>query len=336
MLIVVVGGGLGEPLPATTNFYPANDPLLAYTDCITPSFVGGYARFRRPISDPSQGYDYAMPGARLRFRSNAATVNVYVRYNGLIIRTDARNTIGSVLVDGVLKQTFQSPPPINTVALASLPIVNVGSADRLYEVILPYADGVEFGGVEVDKPYVVTAAAARTGRLMVCYGDSITQGFYATDTLKGWPYLLAAAEGLRCINMGYGGWQAQPSDGTVIANLSPDLITILIGTNEYLNQIPVATYQANLSALITNIHNINSTVPIYISGIIYNGNSLTIPWSSYNAVAGNVIAALGYSQLVGVGSGTLITNPGTQMQDVTHPNDAGNVQMAAGWGAVVT
>ena len=317
--------------------YAANDPLLAYTDCVVPSFVNGYARFQRPLDDTGSGYMFAMPGGRLRFRSNAPTVNVLVRYNGLITRTDARNTLGEIFVNGAFVQNFQSPPPLNTVATATLTINNGSSADRLYEVVLPYADGVEFGGVSVASPYVVTAAAPRTGRLMVCLGDSITQGFWGTETRTTWPYLLAAAKGFRCINMGYGGRTTVPTDGTAIANLNPDLVVVLIGTNDYLGQTPVATYQANLQALLTNIHNINSTVPVYLSGIIYNAQSLTIPLASYQAVAGNAITALGYPQLIGVDRNTLITNTSTQMNaDGTHPNDAGHTQMAAGWGAVIT
>jgi len=334
MLIGLAGGGASLPDPQ--SFYPANSAVLAYTDCVAPTFVGGYARFVRPINDVAgNGYTYAMPGARLRFRSNAPTVNVLVRYNGLISRTDARNTIGAIYVNGTFVQTFQSPPPINTVAVATLTIVNGSSVDRLYEIVLPYADGVEFGGVNVDLPYVVTAAAARTGSLMVCYGDSITEGFTSTDVRVCYPFLLANLKNFRCINMGYGSLQATASHGTDIANLSPDLITVMIGTNEFLNQVAVATYQANLTAFLTNIHNINPTVPIYLTAPLLNTNSRAIPLSSYQAVPGAVRTALGYAQIVGVNPTTLLPTSAGLNADGTHPNDSGHSSIATGFASII-
>lgn len=333
MFVGLVGGVSGY---IGVNRYAADDSTLEYTDCVAPSFVDGYARFQRPITDTGTDYQYTMPGGRLRFRSDAKVVNVLLRYNGLITRTDARNSIGAVYIDGAFSSNFSSPQSVNVVTVGRLNIVNATASDRLYEIILPYADGVEFGGVEVDKPYVVTAATAKTGSLMVCYGDSITQGFHASEVRKGWPFLLAEAKGYRCINMGYGGRQTTVSDGTAIANLNPDLITVLIGTNDYLNQKAVATYQSDLTSLLQNINAVNSTVPVYISAPIDCGTSLTIPLSDYQAVPGAVISSLGYAQLHGVNKSTLITDFGAQMNaDGVHPNDAGNTQMASGWGAAI-
>jgi lysophospholipase L1-like esterase len=330
---MLVGVGGGVPNYLKTNFYAANHAALAYTDCVAPTFVNGFARFQRPIDDTGSGYMFCMPGGRLRFRSNAPIVNVLLRYNGLVTRTDARNGLGEIYIDGVWNANIASPAAINVVGPHRVNIVSGTSADRLYEIVLPYADGLEVGGVEVDKPYVVTAAAARTGRLMVCYGDSITQGFNSTEIRNNWPSLLAVAKNFRCINMGYGGRATTASDGTAIANLAPDLITVLMGTNDYLSQVPVATYKTNFKALLTNIHNLNPTVPVYISAPIVNAQTLAIPLSSYQAVPGAAIAELGFSQMIGVDDSTLITL--AQLTDGTHPGDAGSIAMAIGWGNVI-
>ncbi|MET3995053.1 lysophospholipase L1-like esterase [Bradyrhizobium sp. S3.9.2] len=332
-----IGTGGGSEYPPIAGLYAANDPLIAYTDCVAPSYVGGFMRFQRPINDAGTDFQYCMPGARQRFRSNAASVTVQLRWNGLVTRTDSRNLIGHVFVDGVFNSNFQTPGTLNQVVTSTITINMGSSADRLYEIVLPYADGVEFGSIQVAPPSVVTAAAARTGRLMLCYGDSITQGFKATDLRRSWPYLLAANRGFRCINMGYGGRVVIPSDGTACVNLAPDLMIVMTGTNEYLAQTPVANYQANLSAFLPAVHAVNPTVPVYLCGTIYNAASLPIPLSSYANVAGNVIAALGCSQFIGVDRATLISDPGTQIgPDGTHPTDAGEVQIATGWGAAIT
>ncbi|MCA1365110.1 SGNH/GDSL hydrolase family protein [Bradyrhizobium sp. IC3069] len=268
--------------------------------------------------------------------SNAPSVSVRLRWNGLVTRTDARNLIGHVFVDGVFVQDFQTLAEINEVTTGAV-VINMGSsANRLYEIILPYADGVEFGGVEVDPAYVVTAAAPRTGPLMVCLGDSITQGFGGTDTRRSWPFLLAQAKGFRCINLGYGGRQTVPSDGTAAANLKPDRITVLLGMNDFLGQRPVADYKADLKQLLMNIHVVAPTVPVYVAGVTLSTQVLPIPYASYKAVAGQVITELGYTQLVGVDTATLIPDGLKLTPDGVHPNDAGEANMVAGWAAAIS
>ncbi|MFZ5692461.1 MAG: SGNH/GDSL hydrolase family protein [Pseudomonadota bacterium] len=335
----VRGGSGASELPPPGEHpgsYAANDPAISYSDCVAPTFVNGWARFRRPIDDAPSDYQYCMPGARQRFMSNAPSVSVQLRWNGLVTRSDARNLIGHVFVDGVFVQDFQTPAGINVVTTGAV-VINMGSsANRLYEIILPYADGVEFGGVEVDPAYAVTAAPPRTGPLLVCVGDSITQGFLATDVRRGWPFLLAQAKGFRCINLGYGGRITVPSDGTAAANLNPDRITVLYGMNDYLIQRPVADYKADYKQLLMNIHAIAPTVPVYCSAITLTTQSLPIPLSSYQAVPGQCISELGYSQLVGVDTATLIPDSSKLAPDGVHPNDAGNANMEAGWGAVIS
>ncbi|WP_051052541.1 SGNH/GDSL hydrolase family protein [Bradyrhizobium liaoningense] len=333
--VVATGGGSELPPPGVTpGLYAANDPAIAYTDCVVPSFVNGWARFQRPIADTGSDYQYCMPGARQRFKSIAPTVNVSLRWNGLVTRTDARNLIGHVFVDGVHNRDFQTPGAVNQV-LTSVLTLNMGTvADRLYEIILPYADGVEFGQIQVDPAYTITAAAPRSGPLMVCLGDSITQGFLATDVRRGWPFLLAAAKGYRCINLGYGGRITVADDGTKAANLNPDLIVVLLGMNDFLSQRPLADYKTAFKQLLTNIHTVDPTVPVYIAGITLSTVVLPIPHASYSNVAGQAISELGYSQLVGVDAATLIPDS-SYLSEGIHPNDAGNEHTKDGWAAAM-
>lgn len=331
---MMMGLGGGVPNYLTTNKYPANSGLIAYTDCVTPTFVGGYARFQRPIDDTGDGYMFAMPGARMRFRSNALIVNVLLHYNGLVTRTDARNPIGDIYIDGVFAGNFTSPQAVNVLGPHRLNIVNAFALDRLYEIVLPYADGVEFGGVEVDLPYVITAAAARTGLLMVNYGDSITQGFYASEVRNNWVTLLANTMGFRSINMGYGGRATTAADGTIIAGLAPDLITVMMGTNDYLGQTALSSAKAALKSTLSNINAVNPTVPVFVSAPIMNAATLSIPLSSYQALAGACISELGFSQFIGVDDTTLISGL-SELVDGTHPTDAGSIHMASGWAAAI-
>lgn len=335
--VVATGGGSELPPPGSTpGIYEVDHPAIAYSDCVAPAFISGWARFVRPVDDgPNPNYRYAMPGARMRFRSNAPSVTVGLRWNGLVTRDDARNLIGHVFIDGVYNRDFQTPAAVNVVTSTDL-VLNMGSSsDRLFEIILPYADGVEFGRVAIDPAYAVTAATARAGRLMVCLGDSITQGFWTTDVRRGWVFKLAESKGFRAINMGFGGRLTIPGDGTIAANLAPDLILILLGTNDFLNQRPLADVKADYKQLLMNIYAINPAVPVYASAPIMCTASRAIPLSDYQAIPGQCIAELGYAQLHGVNTATLINSTSQLNPDGVHPNDAGATQMVAGWGAVV-
>ncbi len=327
-VLIGSGGGLGGYI--SVNTYAANDGLLAYTDCVAPSYVNGYARFQRPLTDD---YTYSMPGARLRFRSNAKIVNVMLRYNGLVTRSDARNTIGHVYIDGVFSANFTGPYAIDVTGVHRVNIVNGSASDRLYEIILPYADGLEFGGVEVDAPYVVTAAAARTGDLMVCFGDSITQGFSATDTRRSWPFLLGEAKGYRCLNMGFGGRATIAADGTVLGGMGADLITVLIGYNDFAAQTALATFKANFKSLLTNINAVDPTVPVYVATPIVSATVLGIPLSSYRTQITAGISELAFAQVTSV-DGSALCSIGN-LADGVHPNDTGSAEMATNWAAIV-
>ncbi|MCS6242561.1 MAG: hypothetical protein H2172_01680 [Opitutus sp.] len=62
----------------------------------------------------------------------------------------------------------------------------------------------------------------------VAYGDSITQGYRASDALAAYPVLVAKARGWKLTNLGLG-WRQATSDGRFIGSMPADIITILIG-----------------------------------------------------------------------------------------------------------
>ena len=315
--------------------YAANSPVISYSDCVQPTFENGWMKFRRPIDDVGFNYQYAMPGARMRFRSNAPSVTVYLRWNGLVT-AEAHALVGHVFIDGAWYSDWQTPAAVNVVTTNALTLNLGSSADRLYEIILPYGDGVEFGSVQINPSYVVTAAAARTGNLMVCLGDSITEGWSLSNVKDGWVFRLAEAKGFRAINMGFASRVTVPEDGTAVAGLNPDLLTVLLGTNDYLNQVPVATYKANLKQLLINFNALKPSVPVYLSAPIPCLAGRTIPFSSYVAVAGQCISELGYAQLHSVTNTSLITDPSTQLEGGgVHPIYAGATQMVTGWSAAI-
>lgn len=330
--MVAFGSAIGG---TKVNRYSASDAAISYSDCVTPAIVNNRAQFVRPITDDFN-LKYANPGTRVRFRSNAKVVNVLLYYSGFASYTGYPNLLGSVFIDGIFVQNFWSPQTHLVTADHRVNIVNATAADRLYEIIFPYEESVEFSAVEVDDPYVVTAAAARTGLILVPFGDSITQGFLASQVTKSWPYLLGIAKGWRVINMGYGSRLTVAADGTQVGTLPADRITVMIGHNDYGTQTPLATFKAAWKSLVTNIHTALPTVPIYAISLLWNAGSAPLTPANYRTQVSDAVSELGWSQLHYVDGLTLTTNAGTSFADSLHPNDIGAAEIASALAGVMT
>ena len=201
---------------AAPQWLAPDHPALAYSDYAEVAITRDMARFSRPILD-NNGYWHTGPGARVRFWTDGETVTVGLRRNYLMPREDTRQPVGVVLVDGVVAATWAD--------LERVTVTHAGPRMRLHEVVMPYNDSVDFLGVEI--PAKATAAAApRTSRRIAVLGDSIAQGFWASDVAHSWPFLLAQATGCEVVNLAYGEAMCAPSDAVAAAALAPDVVVL--------------------------------------------------------------------------------------------------------------
>jgi len=101
------------------------------------------ARFDRLADMPDKGYQWDNPGARLRFRTDAAKVQVSLFYNEKHVSASARNSAGVYFIDGgnvaagrfatVQMKTVRAPETLVVQLAAPAP----GLHD--YDLVLPYA-----------------------------------------------------------------------------------------------------------------------------------------------------------------------------------------------------
>ena len=118
-------------------------------------------------------------------------------------------------------------PPGRFVALASL--VNRGVRE-VQEQIVPYAAAWQRHN---------TAALEADGPLWVALGDSMTVGIGASAHDRGWVGQLATRmPGWRVVNLGISGGRVRDvidRQLPVLERLAPDLVTVLIGSNDIMN-----------------------------------------------------------------------------------------------------
>ena len=86
--------------------------------------------------------------------------------------------------------------------------------------------GVDFSGESVIEPTVKK-------RTMVCYGDSITQGYDAHYPSLSYPNQLADALQAEMFNKAIGGDWFNPPLAAAAERIRPDLITVAYGTNDW-------------------------------------------------------------------------------------------------------
>lgn len=143
-------------------------------------------------------------------------------------------------VDGV-RRALPSPPRAHMHGFTTVALLHhTGDAappNRTLELVMPRGGHVELVGLrlsvarapalEVRRPHWRPHAAFR----WLAYGDSITQGFCA-DT--PYPEIIGRENGWRDINAGISGlFLGRKGQGTALSRSKADLVTILLGTNDF-------------------------------------------------------------------------------------------------------
>jgi lysophospholipase L1-like esterase len=325
-----VFNGTGATSAAAAQYTP-NNAVFNYSDYCSVSVTSARARFSRPTAD-GQGLENTNPGARVRFVTNADSLTILLQYTNLL-NFGNYNGFGVVLANGAVVATFGrdkgSAGPLNV-------YVNLGSvSSRTIEVVMPYCASVDFLGVNLPAGATLSAPAARPATKLAAGGDSITQGFFATQINTTWGEVLANAKGYQYVNHGYGGRQCQPADGTAIANLGGTMFSYLIGYNDFAAQLALATFKANYLSFLANFRAVSVGAKLYCITPIFSTNTNTLTLEMYRQQIRDALTSLGNPLNVLVEGLTLMTNNANRLFDGIHPNDTGAAEIAANLNSIV-
>jgi lysophospholipase L1-like esterase len=326
-------GAASRTASATTTIYPDN-PAIRYTEYAHTTISHGGAVFDRP--GVANGNAIASPGTRINFRTDATRVWIVVTY------TFACNAAGcghfSVERDGVLlPQTFGSDT-VSGQATYLLALQPTALAHN-FSVIWPYGTQMVFVDLQLQggQPRLLVPAPVRPAFRYVAYGDSITQGYYASNGIvHTYPDQVARKKRWSVVDMGYGGETTVPSDGTAVGLLGGNLVTVAIGVNDFGTSKPLTTFVSDYNALLDAIRALEPLVPLY---------SVTPIWTGVEAVANGqglhvqdyrlAITSIVQQRMATdpnlhlVNGLTLVPNQIKYFVDGLHPNDAGFALYAA-------
>ena len=104
--------------------------------------------------------------------------------------------------------------------------------ERHIELELPWTGQVHFQSFELQDTggLAVRQPRSRGSFTYVAYGDSITQGFCG-DT--PYPDIVGRMNNWKTVNLGWGGMYIKPTQAIAIGKMNADLISILMGTNDW-------------------------------------------------------------------------------------------------------
>jgi len=178
----------------------------------------------------------------------------------------------------------------------------------------------------------------------LCYGDSIAEGWCASEPAAAWPHIVARDHGLDAINLGYAGAaRGEIASAQEIAALEADLISIAHGTNCWtLTPQSADLFAASLDAFIDIVRGGHTETPIIAISPIVRPDAEETP-NALGASLGDLRAA--FEETIETrrkaGDPRLFLIPGRelvaeeQLPDGIHPGDAGHIAMAQTLGPVL-
>jgi lysophospholipase L1-like esterase len=316
--------GSGRP-PAFQRVSP-DDSRIAYSDYARlVKLDASEARFDRPVAGGQGRLQNANPGARVRFRTDASMITASFTTGTLGITQGA----GVILVDGVRAGTFDAGVSGSTLEV-DVPVA--GSGYRDVELLMPYSQDVRFNGLLVDGEADFQSPTTRPPIRYVAYGDSITEGFWSSDSYASYPSVVGQRNAWEVVNMGFG-WRGMKDsgaggiDGSVVGSLGADVISVMMGYNDASARLSASSYRQSMEAFVAKVREVDGTVPIYLVSPLFTSNAANQPRlleyrdQIMSLVSGSPDRNLHW--IDGLALGIDATNVAAYMSDGIHPNDAG-------------
>jgi lysophospholipase L1-like esterase len=305
-----------------------NDARISYSDCFRADVAPDRVTFHRPPWGAA-GISEAHPGARVRVLTDATRLTLTGVNTAKVTRADAYCATGAVLVDGRFSKPFDAGPFRADPQTFQVVVENEGAQTRLYEFLMPHGAAVELTELDVSDGAALLPPSPRPARLYVAYGDSIAQGFAATHVAESWAWRLAERHTWRMINLGYGGRKATASDGITVGELKPDIVTFMVGYNDFAQQTDPTAFRTEVQGALAHILRLAPGASVYVFTPLWalRGALKPITLEQYRQSIRDTIAALHTPNLHLIEGEPLTAHDRTAFPDGTHPGNLGNTQI---------
>lgn len=305
--------------PVISEFDPTNSSI-SYTDHSGVSVNIERARFSRPVTHDSM--QHISPGARVRFRTNSKRIVVKMGFNGLAT-TDYGDLV-TILSNGNPTDYSSSGNPSNFNK-----VLEFNKPDyRNIEVVFPFGGSIDFKGISIDPGSDFQSCLPRPNNKILFIGDSITQGALSTKTRVTYPYVIGQNNKSQIVNVGIsGGRLIHFSSLDWISSINPNIVCILLGVNDFGDQLSEATFKSRYTKLLNDTISLTSA-SIKVVTPIWTNVSRSIPISTYRSWIVSIISNINNPRITAIDGLGLVTNSTSFIPDGIHPNDAGFAMLA--------
>ena len=189
-------------------------------------------------------------GVKAEFFTNSKTLTVEVEAYPSSSRYffDFDVTVGGKLVDSfgsTLKNENGSIEKSKKIRHTT----NLGEGEKRVALFFPWSVAIDIISVEIDDGAFVNPAP-RTYK-MLTFGDSITHGYDAKNPSNAYATALATALDADPCNKGIGGEVFRPALAALCEEITPDIITVAYGTNDWSKLSSLEEYHQNSEQFFT-------------------------------------------------------------------------------------
>ena len=276
-----------------------------------------------------KGKSYCTSGIQLRFRTDSE----HLSFEGTIHEKTTRSYFAfDVLVNGERIGTVDNFSDVTlpqNYASIELPFgafaksFALGKGTKEVKLLFPWSLAPVLSKIELDDGAVIEPV--KPSKKLLCFGDSITQGYDALYPSNKYTTRLAEALDAEEFNRAIGGDRFFPELALTREPFTPDYITVAYGTNDW-SGCTEDVLTANCRAFYRNLSQTYPTVPIYaISPIWRKGSDVANQCGPFEVVEKIIReAAAPYENIIPVSGIDFLPHDENLYADLRlHPNDEG-------------
>lgn len=199
---------------------------------------------------------------------------------------------------------------------------DLGEGEKAVTIHLPWCKQMLLQQVELDDGAFIEPIRKKK---LLMYGDSITQGYSATRPAYRMAAYLAAALDMEECNRAMAGSVFMPEVAACRDTVSPDLITVAYGINDWYRGNTAEEFYENCSRFLENICRNYPAVPIFlISPICCLNAEPDKPHCAFEEVGQQIaLASKAFAQVTFISGEALMPRDESLFFDGLHPNDKG-------------
>lgn len=278
----------------------------------------------------------ATAGVRLTFRTNSQSLGLSFaaivssrRYFGVAVYKDSEKIC---IIDNL--NDYERIDPLErkkefgeTEYNISVPL---GVGEGVVTIYMPWSVSIVLHELALDDGATVTPAAPH--KVLLVYGDSITQGYDAVDPSRRYTSRLADALGAVEYNKAIGGEVFFPELAMARQTFTPDYISVAYGTNDWGRGLTYPEFRENCKQFFANLRKNYPDTPIIAITPIWRKDSVDERKLGNIDLVRDYIVELApeYDLKVIIGDSLVPADPALFADKRLHPNDNGLAYYAGG------